>query len=67
MAVFWDTEYITASIGTILHGGSKLFWNVCQYLPNYTATFQKAGPSGRADWSVGLDHLNAETVGSYPA
>jgi hypothetical protein len=28
---------------------------------------EKAGPSGRAVWGVGLDGLDAETVGSNPA
>jgi hypothetical protein len=28
---------------------------------------QKAGPSGRVVWGIGLDRLDAETMGSNPA
>jgi hypothetical protein len=45
-------------------GGSKLLWNVRQYLQDYMLM---AGPIGRAVWGFGLDRLDAETKGSNPA
>jgi hypothetical protein len=38
--------------------------NLCNLLQLNNAT---AGASGRAVWGVGLDHLEAETVGWNPA
>jgi hypothetical protein len=70
----WHTEYSISRSATTAQeiviwgqgcdGGSKLLWNVRQYLQDYMLM---AGPIGRAVWGVGLDRLDAETMGSNPA